>query len=219
MSIEIYTISGSPVGWRVLLALAFKQLDYKVNYLNLSKKENKTEAYLRINPRGTVPTMVSGHVNIGDSMAILAWLDRAHPSRPLFGATQEEAARIWHITMEACEYLRGASKDLLLPVFFHGIEEKTDELSEAANTMLAEFKKLEMLLTHKNFIGGSQPCAADAVCFPEVRLIQRAMETKTALMTDLGFTAGLSDFPNLAGWLERVEAYEGVKQTMPPHWS
>ncbi|WP_411889393.1 glutathione S-transferase N-terminal domain-containing protein [Yoonia sp. SDW83-1] len=38
------------------------------------KFESKT--YLAINPRGTVPTLKQGDVTVGQSIAILAWLDR-----------------------------------------------------------------------------------------------------------------------------------------------
>ena len=41
MSVLVHNISGSPMGWRVLLGLAFKGIDYKVNYLNGTDKEHK----------------------------------------------------------------------------------------------------------------------------------------------------------------------------------
>ncbi len=219
MSIKVYAISGSPSAWRVLLALTFKQLEYDVQYLNLSEQEHKSEAYLEINPRGTVPSLVSNGVTLRDSMAILAWLDRAYPDKPLFGHTPEQAAHIWQVTMEASEHLRNANKGLLLPIFFQGADKKTDELAQVATTQRSEMQKLEALLVRHDFIGGDYPCAADAVCFPEARMLKRALDTKAELMEALGYQLDLSDFPDIAAWIGRIEAFEGVNKTLPPHWS
>ncbi len=218
MSIKVYAISGSPSAWRVLLALAFKQLSYEVQYLNLSDQEHKSEAYLEINPRGTVPSLVSNGTIIRDSIAILGWLDRAYPDNPLFGQTPEQAAHIWQMTMESSEHLRNANKSLLLPIFFQGVERKTEELEQAAYVQRVELEKLEAIIGEHNFLGEDYPCAADAVCFPEVRMVKRALETRPSLMTNLGYQAGLSNFPCLAGWLDRVEKWKSVSNTIPPHW-
>ena len=219
MSINVYAISGSPSAWRVLLALTFKQLKYDVHYLNLSEQEHKSEAYLKINPRGTVPALVSNGVTMRDSIAILGWLDRAYPDKPLFGHSPEQAAYIWQATMEASEHLRNANKALLLPIFFQGADQKTDELVQAAKNQRSEMQKLETLLVGRDFIGDGLPSAADVVCFPEARMLKRALETKTELMEALGYQSDLSDFPAIAAWIDRIEAFEGVNKTMPPHWS
>ncbi len=218
MSIKLYAISGAPSAWRVLLGLTFKQLPYEVHYLNFSEQENKSDNYLELNPRGTVPTLVTRSAIIRDSIAILAWLDRAYPGKPLFGRSAEQAAHIWQVTMEASEHLRNANKGLLLPIFFQGVENKTEVLEQAAVIQRAELKTLDISLGGHDFFGEDIPCAADAVCFPEVRMLKRALETKPSLMTDLGYQTDLSDFPNLADWLARIEEWRDVKKTMPPHW-
>ena len=41
---EIYTISGAPRPWRVLLGLTFKELDYEIHYLQVSRREHKEAA-------------------------------------------------------------------------------------------------------------------------------------------------------------------------------
>ena len=216
--IKIYAISGAPSSWRVLLALTFKQLDYEVRYLSLDKQEHKSDDYLKINPRGAVPTLVTKSITIRDSIAILAWLDRAYTDIPLFGHTPEQASYIWQITMEANEHLRNGNKELLIPIFFQGAETKNEKLEQAAINQRAELEKLEALLNYNDFIAGKHPCAADAVCFPEVRILKNAFDTKMSLMTELGFKTDFSDFPHIATWIERIEAFKGVKKTMPPHW-
>ncbi len=219
MSLTVYSISGSPSAWRVLLGLAFKGLDYELRSLKLSENEHKSEAYLAIHPRGTVPALVADGQVVRDSIAILAWLDRAYPQRPLFGTTAGDAHAIWQATMENAEYLRAANKPLLTPIFFQGATQVTPALAAAAGTMRAELDRLDTLLASNDFIADRRPSAADAVTFPEIRLVQRAMETKPELLAELGLREQFSDHPRVRAWVERVNGLDGVDATLPSHWS
>lgn len=222
MLLTVYAISGSPSAWRVLLGLGFKGLDYDIQYLDLSKKEHHSESYRAINPRCTVPALVAEtdkeKTILHDSLAILAWLDRQFPVRPLFGENAEQAALIWQRVMDCGEYFRAANKALLFPLFFQGANEVNETLLEAADKLRTELQALEYQLWSAPYVVGESPSAADALYFPEARMIKRALETHTELMTALGFCPRISDFPNLAKWLTRVESLEAVSKTMPPHW-
>lgn len=218
MTLKVYAVSGAPRPWRVVLGLTFKGLDFETSYLEASKQEHKGEAHLSINPRGKVPSLVTEDLTLRDSIAILAWLDRAYPDKPLFGSNADEAAKIWQVTMEACDYLRSAADGLLGPIFFGGATEATPELAAAAKRMRDEFTWLEGLF-QDDFLAGSKPTAADAVSFPEVRIAQRAIDTNPDLMASLGFENGLEVFPKLAAWRFRVEAVDGYEKTFPPHWA
>jgi len=218
MALVVYSISGSPSAWRVLLGLAFKGLDHEVRTLKLSEGEHRSEAYREIHPRGTVPALVADGEVVRDSIAILAWLDRAYVERPLFGRTSAEAATIWQATMDNAEYLRAANKSLLTPIFFQGVSTVTPELHAAAVTARAELDRLEQTLTSHAFVAGGQPSAADAVAFPEVRLLVRATETKPELLAELGIRPQLSEHPRVYAWIERVAKLDGVAATFPTHW-
>ena len=80
MSITVHSVSGAPRPWRVMLGLAFKGLDFDIHYLEASKREHKAPAFLKINPRGTVPAMIADGVVLRDSTAILARPDRQYPA-------------------------------------------------------------------------------------------------------------------------------------------
>ncbi len=223
MAILIHTISGAPRPWRVLLGLAFKGLAWEMRLLSASDGDLRSDAFLSINPRGTVPVLESGDVLLRDSIACLAWLDRAYPKPPLFGKTAAASAQIWQQTMETCDYLRDASHELLSRAFSSTPpakgSDKYSKLEAGADAMHFECKRLNKALEDRPFLSGSQPSAADAVTFPELRLVQRAVETKHELMSELGFGEPSSLYPALAKWKIRVEEYPGVWETMPPHWS
>ncbi|MGZ2260203.1 glutathione S-transferase family protein [Roseobacter sp. A03A-229] len=219
MTPTLWTVSGAPSPWRVALGMAFKGIPCDIELLSAAQKDHKSEAYLRLNPRGTVPTLDHEGLRLGHSVAILAWLDHAFPTTPLFGNTPEQAGHIWQTTMDIFDHLPPATSNVLSPIFFQNAAEATPELLTAAEALRAELTHLSRLLSTQPFLSGEHPGAADAVAFPHVRLIQRAMETKPEIMTALGLRS-LTDLPpHIATWMARIEALPGVAETFPPHWA
>jgi glutathione S-transferase len=85
-----------------MLTLEVKGLAYESKLLEFSKGDHKTPAYLQLNPRGKVPTLKDGDFVIYESLAIMSYLDRKYPAKPLFGTTAEETGLIWQ-TISECE--------------------------------------------------------------------------------------------------------------------
>src|SRR5229473_4358541 len=106
MALEVYWGSGSPFAWRVLLTLEVKKLAYDSKLIEFSKAEHKSPEYLRMNPRGRVPTLKDGDFVLYESLAIIAYLDRKYPEVPVFGRTPEEAGVVWRRLSETDSYLR-----------------------------------------------------------------------------------------------------------------
>jgi glutathione S-transferase len=74
--IDLYT-AATPNGWKISIALEELGLAYTVHTLSFSKQEQKTEAYLKINPNGRIPTIVdrgNGNFAVFESGAILIYL-------------------------------------------------------------------------------------------------------------------------------------------------
>lgn len=224
MGLVIHTISGAPCSWRAMLGLAFKRLDYDVRYLQGSKREHKAPAFLTLNARGKVPVLEADGLILRDSIAILAWLDRAHPERPLFGATPDESASIWQVVLECGEYLQDATNGVVFPVFSGDGSPPADgskeakELCAAADVLTAECRFLETTLGDKAFLCGTEPSAADAVAYAEIGRVQRAIETKSAAMAMIGYDRFDQLYPGLAGWRVRVAGWPCVDKTVPIHW-
>lgn len=219
MTLELWTVSGAPSPWRVALGMAFKGLDYDIHMLSAAQKQHKSDTYLALNPRGTVPTLTSDDQTLTHSIAILAWLDRAYSGPPLFGKTPQESGQIWQRTMDVFDYLPPATSAVLSPIFFSGAAEATDNLLAAAGTLRSELGRLSDILNTDAYLSGEHPGAADAVAFPHVRLIQRATETKPQIMQDLGLPSLSTISPRVADWAARIEGLPNVAQTFPPHWA
>ncbi|WP_422375023.1 glutathione S-transferase family protein [Roseibium sp.] len=222
----LYQFSGAPRSWRVRLGLAFKGLDAEIRTLSVSDKDHHKPDFVALNPRSTVPVLVAGETRLRDSIAILAWLDRVHPLAPLFGETPDEAACIWQISMECADYLRAANHALLSQVFSSDgsvpppESEDRKRLEAAAQLLHAECAYLEELLKDERlFLAGDRPTAADAIAFPEIRLVQRAVMTRNALMATVGFGFPPDRYPKTAEWKDRLNSMPEIAATMPEHWN
>lgn len=74
--IELHT-SPTPNGWKVSVALEELGLDYTVTPVDLRLGEQKSDAYLQINPNGRIPTIVdrgNDDFSVFESGAILLYL-------------------------------------------------------------------------------------------------------------------------------------------------
>jgi glutathione S-transferase len=218
MALEVYWGSGSPFAWRVLLTLEVKRLDYESKLLEFSKGENKAPAYLQLNPRGKVPTLKDGDFVVYESLAIMAYLDRKYPAPPLFGKTAEDAGLIWRAISECESYLVSAGDKVVRPVFFGKGLEKVEEIQQAAQTIRQELKTLDERLASSHWLVGEQISAADIAVFPLVQLLLRAASKEAAQPLNLGLLPLAQTYPNIARWVQRVEALPNYQRTYPPHW-
>lgn len=218
MAIELYWGSGSPFAWRVMLMLELKGLPYESKLLEFSKGEHKTPEYLRLNPRGKVPALKDGDFVLYESLAIMAYVDRKYPNPPLFGTTPEETGLIWRALAECESYMVSAGDKVVRPVFFGKGLDKVDEIRQAAQTLRRELKTIDERLRTASWLVGGAISAADIGVFPLIQLLLRAASKDAAQPLNLGLLPLEKSFPNIARWVQRIEAVPNYQRTYPPHW-
>jgi glutathione S-transferase len=218
MAIELFWASGSPFAWRVMLTLEAKRLPYQSHLLQFSKREHKTANYLALNPRGQVPTLRDGDYVIYESTAIMGYLDRKYPDPPLFGATAEEAGRIWSVIAEARSYLELPADEFILPLYFGKSAEKAAQVRAALPLIREELGRLEAVLRGASWLATAALSAADIAVYPLVKSVLRAAGKPEAPAFEPGLLPFDERYPALAAWLARVEAMPGYERTYPPHW-
>jgi glutathione S-transferase len=218
VAIELYWGSGSPFAWRVLLTLEVKGLAYESKLLEFSKDQHKAPAYLKLNPRGKVPTLKDGDYVLYESLAIMSYLDRKYPEPPLFGNTPEEMGLIWRALAECESYVAPAGDRVVRPIFFGKGLDKAEEIRQAAETLRRELKMIDERLAGSRWLVGDKLSAADIGVFPLVQLLLRAASKESAQSFDLGLLPLAQTFPNIAKWVQQIEALPNYERTYPPHW-
>jgi maleylacetoacetate isomerase len=96
MAIKLYTYWRSSAAYRVRIALNLKGIDYEAVPVSLrpGDDEHRRDEYRAINPQMLVPFFDDGKVAIGQSMAILEYLDEAHPDFPLLPAAEPLRSKV-----------------------------------------------------------------------------------------------------------------------------
>ena len=214
--LEIFWGSGSPFAWRVLLAAELKRIPYTSRLLEFSKGDLETPEFLALNPRGKVPVIRDGVVVLAESLAIIAYLERRFPERPLFGATPEDTARIWSAIATFESYVRDVTTPLNRWLF--GDKPRTAEIDEARANVGREFDTIEARLAKHDWIAVDAISAADIVWFPTLRTYQRAAARNEARAREVSLHPLADAYPNIARWIGRVEAQPGYDKAFPPHW-
>ena len=101
---KLYDFFRSSAAYRVRIALNLKGLEAERAFVHLRRGEQFEEAYLRLNPQGVVPTLIDGEVVIGQSLAILEYLEETRPLPPLLPADPVGRARVRQLALiVACE--------------------------------------------------------------------------------------------------------------------
>ena len=104
---RLYTYFRSSAAWRVRIALALKGVAWTPAYVHLLKDggQQNTQAYREKNPAGLVPTLETDNgVLLGQSLAIIEWLEETHPTPALLPSEGLARARVRSIALAiACD--------------------------------------------------------------------------------------------------------------------
>jgi len=217
MSIELYWGSGSTPAWRILLALAAKKLPFTSHLLSFSKRETRTPEFLALNPRGKVPTLKDGDLVINESLAILAYLDRAYPEVPLFGRTAAETGAVWRHVMEFESHGNPVIGAVARPILFGTLADDEAKVREGLPAVIAELDGLEKNVSDGFLVGGALS-AADLVWFCGLQQLLRAATRPAAARLELGVWPMGARWPAIVRWAANIEALPGYDATIPPHW-
>jgi glutathione S-transferase len=218
MALELYWGSGSPYSWRALLALEYKQLPYVSHRVEFAKQEHKSPQMLQMNPRGRVPVLKDGDYVCFESLAVLLYLDRKYPERPLFGTTPEEAGTIMRVICEYQAYAEDHIMKIIYAILFQGVEARMDEVARAMHIVAGEARTIEQRLASSSWLVGDSFSAADIVVFPSIQILLRALERREAHDIRSRLLPIETNYPAITAWIKRVEALPGYERTYPPHW-
>ncbi|MEA3172915.1 MAG: hypothetical protein QOF42_326, partial [Gammaproteobacteria bacterium] len=91
----LYGYALSSASYRVRIALALKKLPYESIIKDLRTGEHRQAEYLSVNLQGFVPALgLDDGAVLGQSMAIMEYLDEMHPDPPLLPTAPVARARV-----------------------------------------------------------------------------------------------------------------------------
>jgi len=80
---KLYTYFRSSAAFRVRIALNLKGLEPEQVFVHLRNKAQSADEYRALNPQALIPTLVHDGYAIGQSLAIIEYLDEIAPQPPL----------------------------------------------------------------------------------------------------------------------------------------
>ncbi len=178
----LYSYFRSSASYRVRIALALKGIDYEyraIHLLNDGGEQLKSE-YALINPSREVPTLVhtknGQEFAIGQSVAIVDYLDRVAPLPPLFPQDPAERAKV----LQACEIVNSGIQPLhnlrvlkLLSAKFGADEDQKNDWTR--HWLTYGLQTLERVLSKSagDYCFGHLPSAADCFLIPNLANAER----------------------------------------------
>jgi maleylacetoacetate isomerase/maleylpyruvate isomerase len=170
---KLYNYFRSSASFRVRIALELKGLPYEYLPVHLVKGEHKQEGYATVNASGLVPTLITdAGEHLGQSLAIIEYLDETHPTPPLLPADPVGRAQVRALAqLIACE-IHPLNNLRVLKYLVRDL--KVDE--EAKNTWyrhwvregLLAFERELARLPRGTYCWGDTPTLADCCLVPQV---------------------------------------------------
>lgn len=215
MSIELLTLSGSPFGWKVQLALGHLGVAHATTMLSADRGDLRRPEFLALNPHGKLPVLLDGSTTLYESDVIVEYLEDAFAdsSNRLWPASPVARAMARRVAAESSAYLyppiRWLVTHWMLQPNASLDRAALDDSKRAIGTQMAAFATV----VDAGFIVSDSPGAADYAIYPLVALLQRLDarrpgESLTALVPD-----------TLLAWSRRIEALDFFARTYPPHWT
>jgi maleylacetoacetate isomerase len=93
--VQLYSFFNSSTSYRVRIALALKGLAFETLPVNIRVGEHRAADYVaNVNPSATVPALIDGDFNLGQSLAIIDYLDEKVPEPRLIPLEPVLRARV-----------------------------------------------------------------------------------------------------------------------------
>ncbi|XP_064936717.1 glutathione S-transferase zeta class-like isoform X2 [Musa acuminata AAA Group] len=125
--LTLYSDWWSSCSQRVLIVLNIKGLEYEYKAVNLLKGEHFDPEFEKLNPMNYVPALVDGDTVIGDSFAIILYLEDKYPQHPLLPqdpkkkALNLQAASIVSSSIQPLQNLAVLADVFLAPQIYAGL--------------------------------------------------------------------------------------------------
>lgn len=190
--IKLYDFELSGNCHKIRLMLSMLGLEHELVPVDLKSGEQKSPAYLKLNPLGKVPVLTDGDVVIWDSQAILVYLARRYGGNDWLPSEPEQMSKI-------VQWLSTAANEInngLATVRRHFIFNRPVDLESANQISDQTLQILDQHLQQRDWLECDRITIADIACFPYVGLASDAK-------------IDLKPYPNVVAWIDRIKRLPG----------
>jgi glutathione S-transferase len=227
--LTLYHNDMSVCAQKVRLCLAEKALPYEARHLNLRAGDQQQPDYLKLNPKGVVPTLVDDDTVVVESVVINEYIDDAFTKRPLKPNDPAGRAKMRWWTKQIDDGIFGATGTVSMSIAFHHqyspevLDELTRQRGPAYRARFAllqkgadnpnfpdAIKRLYKMVTDMNtalergpWLLGEQLTLADIAYAPYITRLDH-----------LKFLGLLDKNPRTTDWYERMRARESYRTAL-----
>jgi maleylacetoacetate isomerase len=194
--LQLYSYWRSSAAYRVRIGLNLKGLAYEIVPVHLVQDggQQHSDAYRALNPQELIPTLGHGQRRMGQSLAILEYLDEVWPEPPLLPATARARQRVRSLALLVACDVHPLNNLRVLQYFEREWNVPQPERNAWVKHWIEDgFRAAEALLAGHpstgDFCEGEAPTLADCCLIPQIYNARR-------------FGVDMAAYPTL----ERIEA-------------
>ena len=194
----------SSASYRVRIVLNLKGLAYERRNYVLRAGEQRAADYLAINPAGFVPTLETNGLRLGQSLAIIDYLDTLAPEPRMIPTDPIARARAMEMALTIACDIHPLNNLRVLRYLQHDLAHDKPAVDSWYRHWVGQgFTTLEQLLPDAPFAGGDAPDIVDACLVPQMANARR-------------FDVDLAPFPKLTAVADRAGALPAFLEAAPP---
>jgi glutathione S-transferase len=204
---KLYGFPPSPRTWKVRAVAAHLGIPLQLEFVDLGKGEQRSPAYLAINPTGRTPTLVDGDFVLWEAEAIIQYLAGRAPNalwpddaRLRAEITRWQSWELAHWGKEACEPI--IVERLVKQVLNLGPPDAA-VVEKATAAFHRETAVLDAHLARQPWLVGSQLTLAD-------------LSLAAVLFVAEPAQLPVVQYHNVLAWFGRVSALPAWRETAPP---
>ncbi len=206
---KLYSYWRSSAAYRTRIALNLKRLEYEVIPVHMLKDggDQNNQAYQSINPQGLIPTLVDDDVSLGQSLAIMDYLEAKYPEPALYPKNIQDRAFAQQFALAvACDI--HPLNNLRVLKYIKRTLKPDDDAKDAwyHHWIRTGFTALEKLLNDRRWQGpyclDQQVTIADTCLLPQIYNARR-------------FGTPMDDFPTLVSVEDACMKLEAFQRAAP----